>query len=108
MASGLKQISRSILRSKLTERCICQGIVQAYSRVWGSFGMNQGNNIRVLLKNVEIDNIHIDHMWVNCIELNKKEIYEGRTVKFNALVYPYQKSYNRVGIGLIDLQDIHL
>ncbi len=109
MLNKLKYIHRSNLRSKLNKRCTCIGRIVAYSYVWGSFGFNDGNHKRVLLKKVSVDDININHVWVKSMEQNNFKVYKkGCYIIFNALVSSYQKINGSVGIGLFDLKNIQI
>ena len=105
----LKYIKRSILRPKLHRRCLCSARICARSQVLVSFGINDCNNERILLKEVKVEDIYIDHVWVKCEELNDIVRYKkGLVITFTALISSYQKIGGRVGIGLFDLEDIEI
>ena len=109
MKNRLKNIQRSILRPKLHRRCKCKGMICARSHVLFSYGINNSNNERILLKDVKVEDILIDHIWIRCKELNDiKRFKIGLIINFNALVSSYQKAGGRVGIGLADLQNIEI
>jgi len=109
MSNNLKHIQRNILRPKLNKRCRCKGKICARSQVLFSFGANDGNNERILIKDVKVEDIPIDHFWVKCKELNDvKRFKKDVVITFNALISSYQKMGARVGIGLNDLQNIEI
>ncbi len=105
----LKYIQRSILRPKLQHRCTCCAKICVRSQVLVSFGVNDSNNERILLKDLKVEEISIDHIWVKCEELNDVKRYrKGLTITFTALISSYQKIGGRVGIGLFDIKDIEI
>ncbi len=103
-----KHIKRANLRPKLFQRCRCSGKIVCYSHVFYSFGLNDGNNIRILLKCVNVEGINVDHVWIKSRLLNNSRIYKGKSIKFDAIVSSYQKINGDVGIGLVDLQNIKI
>ncbi|HEC39776.1 hypothetical protein LCGC14_0525660 [marine sediment metagenome] len=109
MLNKFKRINRSVLGPKLHKVCKCKGIIVCVSQVWGSFGVNDNNNKRILLSNVSVENIFIDHVWVKSKELNNRNRFrKGFVIFFNALIHPYQKINGAVGIGLFDLTNIEI
>ncbi len=107
MMCRFKRIQRAILRPKLHKVCRCRGKITCTSQVWGSFGVNDDNNKRILLSNVTVDNILIDHIWVKSKELNdKKKYYQGTVIVFDSFVNSYQKINGAVGLGLFNLKNI--
>ena len=109
MVNRLKRISRSVLRPVLYKMCDCKGKIDRTTQVWGSFGVNDTNNKRILLTNVIVQKFFVDHVWVKSKELNnKKKFRKGLVLFFNALIHPYQKINGAVGIGLFDLKNIEI
>ena len=109
MRYRFKRIQRAKLRPKLHRVCKCNGKVVSFSQVWGSFGVNDDNNKRILLSNVFVEDVLIDHVWVKSKELNNKNKYrKGLNIFFDALVHSYQKINGAVGIGLFDLKNIEI
>lgn len=109
MKSRFKNVGRARLRSKLHKRCKCSGIIKRSTQVWGSFGVNDANNKRVLLSNVFVENILINHVWVKSRELNNKSKYmQGAIISFEAYINSYQKINGSIGIGLFYLNQISL
>lgn len=109
MKSRFKNVYRTILRSKLHKRCKCSGIINRSTQVWGNFGVNDDNNKRVLISNVFIEKILIDHVWVKSKELNNKNKYmQGTIISFEAYINSCQKINGSVGIGLFNLNQISL
>lgn len=108
LKSKFKYIKRKILSPLLRKRCKCSGVIKAYSQVWGSFGLNRGNFIRILLTHVNVTKIPIDHLWVECPKLNNSSKFKNKKVSFNAMVSSYQKLNGNIGIGLVDLQNIQI
>lgn len=102
-----KRIQRAILRPKLHKICKCRGKIICTSQIWGSFGVNDDNNKRILLSNVTVDDILIDHIWVKLKELNdKNKYYQGTVIVFDSFVNSYQKINGAVGLGLFNLKNI--
>ncbi|KKM80033.1 hypothetical protein LCGC14_1343910, partial [marine sediment metagenome] len=109
MLNRFKRINRSVLRPMLYQVCKCRGKIVRATQVWGSFGVNDNNNKRILLKNVSVEKISVDHVWVKAKELNNKyKFRKGLIIFFNALIHPYQKINGVVGIGLFDLKNIEI
>ena len=102
-----KVTQRAKLRPKLHKVCKCRGKIVCNSRVWGSFGINNDNNKRILLSNVSVEDVLIDHVWVKSKELNdKRKYHQGIEIIFDAFVNSYQKINGAVGLGLFDLKNI--
>lgn len=60
------------------------------------FGYKYSNcrKITMLFKNVYIDDIHVDHMWLtDCRRLRIHDIRVGTVVKFNCVVQEYYKGF---------------
>ena len=109
MVNRLKRISRSVLRPVLYKMCHCKGKIDRATHVWGSFGINDTNNKRILLTNVSVEKFFVGHVWVKSKELNNKNKFrKGLLIFFNALIHPYQKINGGVGIGLFNLKNIEI
>ena len=109
MKCRFKRIQRAILHPKLQKVCKCRGIIVCTSQVWGSFGINDDNNKRILLSHVSVEDVLVDHVWVKSKELNDKKKYiKGLIICFDALIHSYQKINGAVGIGLFDLKNIEI
>ena len=109
MLNKHKHVQRTKLRFKLNQVCQCKGKIVVRSHVDYSFGINDGNSVRILLKDISIEDINIDHVWVKCDELNDAiNFQKGRIIYFIALVLSYQKINGSVAIGLFDLKNIKL
>lgn len=107
MRGGSKGIYRARLQPKLHKICKCKGKIVRASLVWGSFGVNDGNNKRILLSDVSVEEVFIDHVWVKSKELNNKnKFHQGTVIIFEAFVNSYQKINGSVGIGLFDLRNV--
>ncbi len=71
MGYNKKQIGRGQLRSFLNKRCECYGKIICRSKVWGNFGINDGNKTRILLHEVKIECVKLQHIWTNLEIISK-------------------------------------
>ena len=68
--------------------------------------MNSPNKTRILLIDVEVDEIKLKHIWIECEEMNSYP--QWMWVAFDATVSVYRKKNGIIGYNLVNIQNVEL
>lgn len=103
-----RQIARKQLQEKFSQRkiCKCRGFIKAFTTIDYTFGVNTPNKTRVLLIDVEVDEIEVKHIWVECKKMNNYP--QWRWVTFDANVGLYRKKNGALGYNIVNIKNIKL